>query len=162
MINHNNLRNDFMNSVVLGKPYAAAYIRGGKGHTSITGTAAFYKTERGVVAVTEVSGLGDFGREILACHIHSGGSCSGTAQDPFANAGTHYNPEGVPHPYHAGDMPPLFCAGGYAFCAFVTDRFTIDEIIGKTVIIHSKPDDFTTQPSGNAGSKIACGVIRKL
>ena len=149
-----------MNSVVLGKPHAAAYIRGNK--NAISGTTAFYKTEKGVMAVTEVSGLGDFGNDILACHIHSGGSCSGTAQDPFANAGTHYNPDNLPHPYHAGDMPPLFCAGGYAFCAFVTDRFTIDEIIGKTVIIHSGPDDFTTQPSGNAGSKIACGVIRKL
>ncbi len=38
-------------------------------------------------------------------------------------------------------------------------KFTIDEIIGKTVIIHAKPDDFITQPSGNAGEKIACGVI---
>lgn len=41
----------------------------------------------------------------------------------------------------------------------MTDRFTIDETIGKTVIIHAKPDDFVTQPSGNAGEKIACGVI---
>ena len=149
-----------MNSIILGKPLAAAYIRGNK--NAVTGVTSFYKTKMGVMAVTEVSGLGAFGNDILACHIHSGGSCTGTDADPFADSGTHYNPKNMPHPYHAGDMPPLFCANGYAFCAFLTDRFTIDEIIGKTVIIHSKPDDFTTQPSGNAGNKIACGVIRKL
>ena len=42
-----------------------------------------------------------------------------------------------------------------------TDRFCVEEIIGKTVIIHNDPDDFHTQPAGNAGKKIACGVIRK-
>ena len=43
-----------------------------------------------------------------------------------------------------------------------TDRFTVDDAIGKTVVIHSEPDDFRTQPSGNAGTKIACGVITKV
>ena len=44
---------------------------------------------------------------------------------------------------------------------FLTERFNIDEIIGKTIIIHSNPDDFTTQPGGNSGTKIACGLIKK-
>ncbi len=44
----------------------------------------------------------------------------------------------------------------------MTDRFHIKEIIGKTVVIHSMPDDFTTQPAGNAGTKIGCGVIRQI
>ena len=79
--------------------------------------------------------------------------------DPFPNSGAHYNPKECPHPFHAGDMPPLFGADGYAFLTFVTSRFTVKEIVGKTVIIHSSPDDFTTQPSGNAGEKIACGLI---
>ena len=48
---------------------------------------------------------------------------------------------------------------GYAFSAFLTDRFTVKEIVGRTVIMHSSPDDFTSQPSGNAGEKIACGEI---
>ena len=73
---------------------------------------------------------------------------------------THYNPKDCPHPYHAGDMPPLFGNNGEAFMAFMTDRFTVEEIIGKTVIIHSNPDDFTTQPGGNSGEKIACGKIK--
>ena len=58
-------------------------------------------------------------------------------------------------------MPPLFSNKGYAFMIFLTDRFKVDEIIGKTVIIHSMPDDFKTQPSGDSGMKIACGVIEK-
>ena len=77
----------------------------------------------------------------------------------FPNARAHYNPHDCHHPYHAGDMPPLFGADGYAFLTFVTSRFTVNEIIGKTIIVHSEPDDFSTQPSGNAGEKIACGVI---
>ena len=59
-------------------------------------------------------------------------------------------------------MPPLFGADGYAFLAFVSSRFTVNEILGKTVIIHSGVDDFKTQPSGNAGEKIACGVISTI
>jgi Cu-Zn family superoxide dismutase len=93
-------------------------------------------------------------------HIHEGGSCTGNAADPFADAGSHYNPEGCEHPAHAGDLPPLFSNRGTAWGAVLTDRFSVGEISGKTVIIHLNPDDFTTQPAGNSGAKIACGVIR--
>ena len=58
-------------------------------------------------------------------------------------------------------MPPLIANNGYAIQAFLTDRFTVREILGKTVIIHDSADDFTSQPAGNAGARIACGVIRK-
>ena len=92
-------------------------------------------------------------------HIHSGMSCTGNKTDNFADAMTHYNPDNCPHPYHAGDMPPIFGVNGTAFSVFLTDRFSVKEIIGKSVIIHANPDDFTTQPSGNSGEKIACGII---
>ncbi|MBQ9940332.1 MAG: superoxide dismutase family protein [Clostridia bacterium] len=91
--------------------------------------------------------------------MHNGGSCTGNNTDLFADAMTHYNPDSCPHPYHAGDMPPVFGADGYGFSVFLTDRFSPEEIIGKTVIIHSSPDDFITQLSGNSGTKIACGMI---
>ena len=81
--------------------------------------------------------------------------------EAFADAMSHYNPMGCEHPYHAGDLPPLFGSNGSALLLFLTDRFSVKEVIGKTVIIHDRPDDFTTQPSGNSGTKIACGVIRK-
>jgi len=55
----------------------------------------------------------------------------------------------------------LMCCRGNAYLAVKTDRFTVHDIIGKTVVIHSNPDDFHTQPAGNAGKKIACGVICK-
>ncbi len=87
--------------------------------------------------------------------------CSGDSNDQFSGAMAHYNPCDCKHPHHAGDMPPLFENDGYAFNVFLTDRFEINEIIGRTVIIHSNPDDFTTQPSGDSGTKIACGVIKR-
>jgi Cu-Zn family superoxide dismutase len=49
-----------------------------------------------------------------------------------------------------------------AYLSVLTDRFNVSDIIGRTVIIHNMPDDFTSQPSGNAGEKIACGVIKKF
>ena len=49
---------------------------------------------------------------------------------------------------------------GYAFSACLTDRFSVHEIIGRMVVLHSSPDDFSTQPSGNAGAKIVCGEIK--
>lgn len=73
----------------------------------------------------------------------------------------HFNPGDKPHPFHSGDMPPLLGCDGIAYSIFLTNRFTPDEIVGRTVIIHLNPDDFTTQPSGNSGEMIACGVIRR-
>jgi Cu-Zn family superoxide dismutase len=105
--------------------------------------------------------MGKCKENIFAFHIHDGKSCTGNDTDPFANAKSHYNPHECSHPQHAGDLPPLFGNDGYAWSAILTNRFSIDEIIGNTIIIHSKPDDFTTQPSGNSGEKIACGVIHK-
>ncbi len=152
-----------INLIMQRPPDAVAYIKGGTEHPSIKGKVRFYQTLNGVLTVGEISGLhiidGKCKNDIFAFHIHSGGECSGNEEDEFADAGTHYNPNSCPHPYHAGDMPPLFSAGTRAFLAFITDRFTVDEIVGKTVMIHEKHDDFTTQPAGNAGKKIACGKI---
>ena len=52
-------------------------------------------------------------------------------------------------------------SGGHAFSVFLTDRFCVKDVIGRTVIIHGGSDDFTSQPAGNAGPKIACGEIRR-
>ncbi len=146
------------------RAHAFADIRGSADNPTVKGTVKFYLTTLGVLVVAEITGLpigqGSCDSKILGFHIHENGICTGNETDPFLNVGTHYNPNMCPHPYHAGDLPPLFDSKGYAFSAFLTDRFTINEIIGKAIIIHSAPDDFTTQPSGNSGTKIACGVIR--
>lgn len=145
------------------RPQAWAIVQGGNGHPAIRGFLRFYQTAFGVLVVTEMMGLPHTDdpciAPVYALHIHEGEACSGTPTDHFSDVGMHYNPDGCPHPYHAGDLPPLFSAGGYAYSVCLTDRFTTDEIMGRTVILHAAPDDFTTQPSGNPGKKIACGVI---
>jgi Cu-Zn family superoxide dismutase len=144
-------------------PSAWAVLRGSNAFPQLRGTVRFYENGNGVLVVTEVMGLPTAQppceSNIFALHIHEGGSCTGSEQDPFADVGMHYNPLGCPHPHHAGDMPPLFGVNGYAFGAFVTDRFTVREIVGRSVILHGSTDDFTTQPAGGAGQKIACGEI---
>ena len=163
----NNNNNECVNCVTMAgnRPAARASIRGSAEYPDIRGNVHFYQTEMGVMIVAEIFGL-PFSDDpckspIFGFHIHEGTSCSGTDMDPFSNAMAHYNPENCPHPYHAGDMPPLFGNQGYAFLMFLTDRFMVRNVIGKTVIIHDNPDDFTTQPSGNSKEKIACGVIQK-
>ncbi|MGN1195750.1 MAG: superoxide dismutase family protein [Acutalibacteraceae bacterium] len=142
---------------------AVAFIHGSENYPGISGTVRFYRTPDAVLVRAEISGLptgeGGCDSPIFAFHIHGGTECAGDEKDSFADAKGHFNPDDCQHPYHAGDMPPLFGVNGRACLTFLTDRFTVREILGKTVIIHRMPDDFKTQPSGNAGEKIACGVI---
>ena len=160
--NHMNMN---LTNILRSRPLAVSELRGSAQYPEIDGVVFFYQTPRGALIVTEVTGLpvsrNACNSPIFAFHIHEGNSCTGNERDPFADAGMHDNPYHCPHPYHAGDMPPLFGANGYAFSAFLSDRFTVEEVIGKTVILHEAPDDFVTQPSGNAGAKMACGVIVK-
>ena len=140
-------------------PDAVAEIRGGIETPQLSGYVRFYQENGCVLIEARVSGLlkesetGFFG-----FHIHHGESCSGTG---FSEAGSQYNPTGQSHPKHAGDQPPLLSCQGNAYLSVKTDRFTVNEIIGRTVVIHGDPDDFHSQPAGNAGKKIACGVIRR-
>ncbi len=147
-------------------PNAQAQIKGIDEFKAISGTVSFYTMEKQVIVIVNVGGLPiseDVCKQpVFALHIHQGNSCSGNAQDSLADTKTHYNPNDCPHPYHAGDLPPIFSNGECGWLAFATGRFTVNEILGKTVVIHQMPDDFTTQPSGNSGKKIACGVIKPL
>lgn len=143
-----------------------ARIKGSSAYPQINGIVQLRETEKGVLVTANIYGLphndSPCESQIFGFHIHEGTSCTGNNDDPFADAKSHYNPNNCPHPHHAGDLPPLFGNNGYAFLSFLTNRFTLNEVAGKTIIIHSNPDDFTTQPSGNSGTKIACGIIRKL
>lgn len=156
-------RYEGLNDLLRKAPDAQAVLSGGPGYESVSGIVFFYQAKGGVLLVAQMQGLPQSGgpcpADVFGFHIHTGSECTGNAQDPFANTGGHYNPGKCPHPAHAGDLPPLFGCNGYAFLLFFTNRFTVKEIIGKTVIVHRKPDDFTTQPSGNSGPKIACGKI---
>jgi len=150
-------------------PIARATVRGNSQNPRLSGTVLFYPADMGTLVVAEVFGLprmvdtGEGGQSVgpfYAFHVHEGTECgSGDGDNPFAESGSHYNPTGTSHPMHAGDMPPLLADSGYAYASFYTGRFTPEQVIGRTVIIHKHADDFHTQPSGNAGEKIACGKI---
>lgn len=142
---------------------AKANIKGGKKYPKINGVVTFREVKNGVLVTAKVNGLPQSsdsctGR-FFGFHIHEGSSCSGTISDEFANAKTHLNHTNCPHPFHIGDLPPLIENNGYAHMTVLINKFKIKDILGKVVIIHDSPDDFTTQPSGNSGSKIACGII---
>lgn len=141
-----------------GKPAALACIRG-KRDSSVNGSVQFFSRREGTLVVAELSGMPESESGFYGFHIHEGDNCRGT---DFANTGGHYNPGSLPHPRHAGDLPPLLNCGGNAYLAVLTGRFCPEEVIGRTVVLHSQPDDFHSQPAGNAGQKIACGVIRKV
>lgn len=160
-----NAANGIYTPPTLGRNRAMALVSGKGEFSGIEGSVTFVQKKNGVLVTANINGLpqngGECGGGIFGFHIHEGGSCTGTEKDPYADAKSHYNPRGCPHPFHAGDLPPLFASNGYAYLSVLTNRFNLDEIIGKTVIIHDMPDDFTTQPSGNSGSKIACGIIMR-
>lgn len=140
-------------------PSAVATIKGGSKAPDLRGDVKFYQQEDGVLVAVCVTGLpegNDSG--FFGFHIHEGNACTG---EDFADTRSHFNPKDLPHPMHAGDLPPLLSCEGDAYMTVLTDRFTVNEIIGRTVVIHNRPDDFTTQPAGNAGTKIACGVVRR-
>lgn len=138
-------------------PDAVARICGGTNAPCLSGQVRFYQECGSVLVVAEVTGfsVGDQ-NGFFALHIHEGDSCCG---EGFPATGGHYNPKGTPHPDHAGDLPPLLVCDGRAYLAVRTGRFRVSEIIGRTVVIHGGSDDFHSQPAGNAGAKIACGVI---
>jgi Cu-Zn family superoxide dismutase len=100
-------------------------------------------------------------------HIHEKGDCS--AADGMS-AGGHFNPTNKPHgdpasaDHHGGDMPMVVAdASGNATLDALIDTVTIGsgpgDIVGRAVIVHKDPDDFKTQPTGNSGARVACGVI---
>ena len=136
-------------------------------------TATANNTPRGEVTFTTEAGgvhvVGSFSGLVYGehgFHIHEKGDCS--APDA-SSAGGHFNPGAKPHAArdaamrHAGDLGNLKADPyGLARVDFVDTMISLsgpDSIVGKAVIIHEKADDFTTQPTGNAGSRQACGVI---
>ena len=141
------------------RPSAKAVIRGGESCPQICGEVLFFQTGNNVTVRADISNLPDSCSMFHGFHIHGGDSCGGK---DFSASGGHFDLDEKPHPMHSGDMPPLLSYNGHAFMEFRTNRFSVCEITGKTVVIHSGTDDFRTQPSGNAGEKIACGIIHAV
>lgn len=136
----------------------------GRSGSQVSGTVGFSPTANGLRVQARVSGLtpGEHG-----FHIHEVGDCS--APDASSAKG-HFNPAGKPHghhdgtEHHAGDMPNLVAdASGNASIIAEVAMLTLTEgpnsIVGRSIVIHADPDDYKTQPAGNSGKRIACGVI---
>lgn len=150
---------------------AAAQLYGGPLAPDIRGMVIFEEVPTGTNVTVEVSGLppyqpGTANRSPIGpfgFHIHEFGHCEvGDPADPFQAAGGHWNPTNQPHGNHAGDLPVLFSNHGYARMSFFTDKFYPADVIGKSVIIHQNPDDYRSQPAGNAGKRLACGTIYRV
>ena len=136
----------FLNAI----PEAYAEISGNERYPDLEGDVYFFGVHGGTVVVADIRNM-PRGNNFHGFHIHAGNSC--------AAPGTHYAKGNETHPNHAGDMPPLLASDGMAFLAFYTNRFFPEDVIGRTVVIHEKRDDFMSQPSGNPGEIIACGKI---
>ncbi len=142
---------------------ASATIEGRSGST-MTGTAEFSTLDEGVMILIQVQGAppGEH-----AVHIHENGDCS--APDA-ASAGSHFNPDGHEHgapnadQHHAGDLGNMTVGtDGKGTLMLNSERLAIGgaagAVVGRAIIVHEKPDDFVTQPTGAAGGRIGCGVI---
>lgn len=111
-----------------------------------------------------------------AIHFHSVGKCDAAPTPTFSSAGGHYNPmaraHGLANPDgpHAGDAPNITAdSNGNAHVQFVTQRVSITpgaaqlfDADGSSLVVHAGPDDQVSQPAGNSGERIACGVVRQV
>lgn len=129
-----------------------------------SGTVRFEQTAEGLAVHVDLTGLPPSSQH--GFHVHEVGDCS--APDA-TSAGDHYNPEGHPHALpngearHAGDMGNVEAdENGEVHTQMVIDTMSVDgeqpSVIGRAVIVHADPDD-GGQPTGNAGARIACGVV---
>jgi superoxide dismutase, Cu-Zn family len=145
-----------------------------RGHTElkdkdgrVIGTALLQERSGGVLVRVEAKGLTP---GLHAVHVHSVGKCEGPA---FASAGGHFNPTGKKHGLrspegaHAGDLPNMLIEkDGAGRFETMTDSFTLSagpltlfDNDGSALVIHAAGDDEVTDPTGNSGDRVACGVI---
>jgi len=149
-----------------GGPTAVANLEPTKGSTA-KGTVSFTQVGDKVRVSANLTGLKPDGEH--GFHVHEKGDC--TSGDGMS-AGGHFNPAAKPHgsmamgEHHAGDMPNLKADSyGNANATFEVPGLAIGsgaaDIVGKGLIVHRDPDDYKSQPAGNAGPRLACAVIRK-
>jgi Cu-Zn family superoxide dismutase len=147
-------------------PKAVAKLAATKGN-SASGTISFEQRGSKVLVSGTVSGLKANGEH--GFHVHEKGDCS---SGDGMSAGGHFNPLGKGHGHlsetgkHAGDLPNLRAdAYGVATFSVETDGIAVGsgatDILGKGLIVHRDPDDYKSQPVGNAGPRLACAVIAK-
>lgn len=134
----------------------------------VSGKLAFVSTDHGVHITGRISGLKP--NSTHGFHIHANGDCG--APDA-SSAGGHFNPTQQPHghpesaPHHAGDIPNQQAnADGVATVDVVAKGIELgtgsdNDVLGRAIIVHAQADDYTSQPSGASGARVACGVITR-
>lgn len=147
-----------------GGPAAQARLQPTRGN-STSGEIRFVQHGDTVLVSGEVRGLKPYGEH--GFHVHEKGDCS--SGDGMSTGG-HFNPDGHRHgahsrgEHHVGDLPSLKAdADGVARFAFTSSSIAVGsgphDIVGRGLIVHRDPDDYTTQPTGNSGPRLACAVI---
>ena len=136
-----------------------------RSNSTVTGRADLTESKTGVTAHVVLNGLAPNSEH--GFHVHEKGDCS--AADA-ASAGGHFNPTSQPHggpgdaPHHAGDLPSVRADGaGRVDTTLTLVGLTLSagptSIVGHSLIVHRDKDDLVTQPSGNSGPRVACGVV---
>lgn len=147
-------------------PVATAQMQATKGN-SVTGVVNFAKHGNKVQVSGELRGFAPNTEH--GFHIHEKGDC---ASGDGMSAGGHFNPDAHQHgafdhaEHHVGDLQSLKAdASGVAKFSYESSSLSVDagpkNIVGRGLIVHQDPDDFKTQPTGNSGARVSCGVIEK-
>lgn len=147
-------------------PVGTARLMPTKGN-AVSGEVTFTSRGPAVLVAGEIRGLAP--NHEHGFHIHDKGDCS--SGDGLSTGG-HFNPTAKPHgahdhsEHHTGDLASLKAdANGVARFSYTSTALTVGQgttdVLGRGVIVHRDPDDFTTQPTGNSGPRLACGVITK-
>lgn len=132
---------------------------------AVVGTVSMSAVPTGVLLRARLSGLPEGAH---AFHVHVVGEC----EPPFSSAGGHYNPDSVVHGLeavggpHVGDMPNIHVpASGELEIEILNTQLALDDGLfdadGAAIVIHEGADDYVSDPAGDAGPRIACGVIRR-
>ena len=149
-------------------PSATATLQGSPEDTDFSGTVTFHEDGSGVHLVAELAGVDTPGKH--GFHVHETGECShGTDGKHFTSAGGHFNPTNAEHacpptePRHAGDLGNIEVgANGSGRMEMSTTGLSLsgpNSVVGKAILLHAGEDDCKTQPTGNSGDRIACGVV---
>lgn len=146
-------------------PSATADLKSLSGST-VTGKVHLVQHSHGMVKVSgQVSGLKPNSQH--GFHIHENGDCS---SPDGSSAGGHFNPNNAAHgkhgqaSHHVGDLPNLQANDkGMAIVQYEISQISLGsgthDVVNRALVVHANPDDYTSQPAGNSGARLACGVI---
>jgi Cu-Zn family superoxide dismutase len=148
-------------------PRATAVLQGAPTDTDFKGTVTFIQEGNGVRIVADLAGVDTDGKH--GFHVHQTGECvHGEGDKHFTSAGGHFNPGNANHacppeePRHAGDLGNIEVTRGVGHLEETSTLLSLsgpNSVVGKAIILHAKADDCKTQPTGDAGDRLACGVV---